>query len=638
VLVTGEAGIGKTAVVTRFASQVIADGGAVVWGSCWDGDQAPAWWPWTQALRTLLARSSHLTDAVRPELAAILPEVAASPTMAETDATSLLSVFEAAGALLSRAAADTPVMVVLDDLHWADRSTVDLIRYLAHRPQSSGLLIVGTYRPSELATDVAGAVADVASAAELIPLSGLSAGEVAVLAQAVAGGTAPPHWAGLVHERSGGHPFYARELCRLLAATDTATDVPAAVREVIRHRLARLSGACAGLLDAAAVAGNALQPDVLAEVTGDDTTAIDALAAEATAAGILTAAENRDGTAAFVHDLYRETIYTSLPPERRLDLHHRVATALLHRHERGTPVFAAELAHHFTAAIQTAGTAPAVTWAVAAAQADTARCAFVDAAGHLAKLRSALAATSQRLADADAIGLLTTEADLLPAVGRRPTRTGAARHRMDPRHQHRSARSRRQRGTRPGPHRRALRHAARRPRRKTHHRPPDIAGAGTTTEAKVTAALARQLQHSVPADRPQARPLADEAVTIARALDDPATLASCLLAQHDTRWTPGTATRRATIAAEIADLAKQAGDPNDKPRPSCCRPPPSWRTARRPSAQPSRSTPTSPSSCASPATTTCSAPGEPRWLCSTVTSTPATGSPPRLPALGGRRW
>ncbi len=79
--------------------------------------------------------------------------------------------------------------------------------------------------------------------------------------------------------------------------------------------------------------------------------------------------------------------------------------------------------------------------------------------------------------------------------------------------------------------------------------------------AQVTAALARQLQHSVPADRSRARPLAEEAVSIARALDDPATLASCLLAQHDTLWTPGTAPDRAVIAAEIAAAAQRAGDP-----------------------------------------------------------------------------
>ena len=88
-----------------------------------------------------------------------------------------------------------------------------------------------------------------------------------------------------------------------------------------------------------------------------------------------------------------------------------------------------------------------------------------------------------------------------------------------------------------------------------------LQGSGTPAEAQVTAALARQLQHSVPADRPRARPLAERAVAIARTLDDPATLASCLLAQHDTLWTPGTATDRAAIAAEIADLAKRANDP-----------------------------------------------------------------------------
>ena len=105
--------------------------------------------------------------------------------------------------------------------------------------------------------------------------------------QAVAGAAAQDHWARLVYERSGGHPFYARELCQLLATAGTVTDVPAAVREVIGRRLARLSQGCAALLDAAAVAGTTLLPDVLAEVTGNETNQIDTLAAEATAAGIL---------------------------------------------------------------------------------------------------------------------------------------------------------------------------------------------------------------------------------------------------------------------------------------------------------------------------------------------------------------
>ncbi len=489
-----------------------------------------------------------------------MPELAASPPALDSDAAARVRVFDAAGHLLRRAAATSPVVVILDDLHWADQSTVDLLRYLTHQHQPGPLLLVGAYRPYELSPENAATLADLATGAELVPLQGLSAGEVADLVRAITGASGPDDWARLVHERSGGHPFYARELCRMLASTGSATDVPAAVREVIGRRLARLSERCATLLDAAAVAGTTLLPDVLADVTGSDTTDVAALAAEATAAGIL-ATTRHDGGAGFAHDLYRETIYDALAPARRLVLHHRVATALLRRQERGGPVFAAELAHHFTAAVPAAGGASAVDWAYAAARADAARFAFVEAAGHLTRVRSALAAAGRRLPDAELVGLLTVEADLrlrsgdaaeartlLDTAWIQATDAGEAEligavalglDRIDARF------------AMPRADLVAVLDTARNALHRT----------GTTTEAKVTAALARQLQHSVPADRPRAAPLADEAVRIARTLDDPATLASCLLARHDTLWTPGTAAIRATIAAEIADLAKQANDP-----------------------------------------------------------------------------
>jgi hypothetical protein len=377
---------------------------------------------------------------------------------------------------------------------------------------------------------------------------------VADLARAVTGETAPEAWVRIVHERSGGHPFYARELCQLLDPTGAATDLPVAVRDVIGRRLARLSPRCATLLDAAAVAGKTPLPDVLAEVTGEDPTQVAALLAEADAAGVLT-------SAGFVHDLYRETIYTGVTPARQRDLHHRVAVALLHRHDRGSPVFEAELAYHFTAAIPAADTAAALAWTHAAARVDTARFAFAEAAGHLTRLRSAVAAAGQPLSDTDLVGLLAAEAglrlragdarrarELLDTAWGRATTTGRADllgvvalglDRVDARF------------AMPRADLVAVLDTARQA----------LHGTGTAAEATVTAALARQLQHSVPADRPQARPLAARAVTIARVLDDPATLASCLLAQHDCLWTPGTAAARAAIASEIADLARRAGDP-----------------------------------------------------------------------------
>jgi predicted ATPase len=555
VLVTGEAGIGKTALLTRFATQVAAVGGTVVWGTCWDSDQAPAWWPWTQALRALVDRHPDLPRAAGPELLAIVPELATEPAAgAELDNAGRIRVFDAAGRLLRRAAAEVPVVVVLDDLQWADESTVDLLRFVAHQPQQGALLLVGAYRPDESPPGVGAALAELASTAELVPLRGLSAAEVGDLAQAVTGRAAPGAWVRIVHERSGGHPFYARELCQLLATGGSSTDVPVAIRDVIGRRLARLSPRCAELLDAAAVAGKTVLPDVLAEVTADDPSQVAALVAEARAAGIL-------DSAGFVHDLYRETIYRTVVPARRLDLHDRVATALLHRHERGSPVFEAELAYHFTAAIPAAGTAAALAWTHAAARVDTARFAFAEAASHLTRLRSAVADAGGRLPDTDLVGLLAAEADLrlragdavraralLDTAWARATASGRAEllgvvalglDRVDARF------------AMPRAELVAVLETARQA----------LHGAGTTAEATVTAALARQLQHSVPADRPQAGPLAERAVAIARALDDPATLASCLLAQHDTLWTPGTATARAAVAAEIAELARRAGDP-----------------------------------------------------------------------------
>jgi predicted ATPase len=287
VLVTGEAGIGKTTLLTQFASRVRADGGTVVWGTCWDGDQAPAWWPWTQALRALLDRNPELAQAAAPDLAAIVPELATISPVIDADSAARVRVFDAAGQSLSRAATNAPVVVILDDLHSADQSTVDLLSFMAHEPQLGALMLVGAYRPHESPRGVAATLADLASAAELVPLRGLAPDEMADLVQAVAGASAHDDWARLVYERSGGHPFYARELCQLLAVTGSATDVPEAVRDVIGRRLARLSDACAALLDAAAVAGGTLLLDVLAELTGNDANRIGALVAEATAAGIL---------------------------------------------------------------------------------------------------------------------------------------------------------------------------------------------------------------------------------------------------------------------------------------------------------------------------------------------------------------
>ena len=149
VLVTGEAGIGKTALLSRFAAEAVAGSGAVLRGTCWDDDHAPAWWPWTQALRGLLHDRRGPPAGRRPgpgrdRSGGGRPAAGTGPDDADR-----VRIFDAVGGLLSRAAAAAPVVVILDDLQWADASSVDLLRFLARQARPGGLLLVGAYRPGE---------------------------------------------------------------------------------------------------------------------------------------------------------------------------------------------------------------------------------------------------------------------------------------------------------------------------------------------------------------------------------------------------------------------------------------------------------------------------------------------------------
>jgi AAA ATPase domain len=573
-LVTGEAGMGKTSLLQRYATEIAKRGVRGVWGTCWEGDQAPALWPWTQVVRTLLDQDDDDQDAVTAELAVVVPERmprGAASSGDTGDETARLRVFDAVGRLLARAASRRPTVVLIDDLQWSDRSTVDLMRFLAGMAYPQPPVVVGAYRPDELRGDAGAALAALHEIAHPVPLTGLSPGEVDELVTALAGKPTADHWGAVVTARSQGNPFFARELISVLAAGGAVGGVPAAIREVVARRLSRLTAACARLLEACAVAGTSTQPDVLADATGQEPARVAELMQEAVAGGVLgpaSDADNADADAAgasdqgvrFSHDLYRESIYASLARSQLVDLHRRVGEALVRRHERGAGVFPAEIARHFAASAAITGTEPALAWARRAAAADETRFAYADAAGHLARARRAIAEAGLFLSDADLVDLLTAEADArlragaaAPAHALLDTAWERAAASNDPERMGAVALGLDQIGARFAMPRGDLVAALEQAREA-------VAGTRTLMEAQVTAALARQLAHSVARDRPRARPLAEQAVELARDLDDPVTLASCLLAQHDSIWTPGTAADRAGIAREIALLAERAGD------------------------------------------------------------------------------
>ncbi|MFJ9787453.1 ATP-binding protein [Amycolatopsis sp. NPDC101161] len=366
VLVTGEPGIGKTAVLTAFAAEAAGRGATVLRANCWDGG-APAYWPWVQALRGV--PPGELGPAA--ELLGSAPERPAGSGAEAAD--TRFRLFDATAGLLTRLGREAGLVVVLDDLQWADAASLRMLEFLARHLGPARVLLLGAYR------ELAGGLP---AAAQVVPLRGLDADEVAAVMTAVAGPRPEAGLADRVWRRSGGNPLFVRELTRLLqAGPDTADAVPETVRDILLSRLARLSQPCAELLAVAAVCGRTVRPELLGRLAD----VAPGLLEEATAARVLT--RTADGLR-FSHDLYRETLLDGLPAAHRAALHAAAGHALEELREAGAAVPMSEVAAQFVAAGPDAA-ADAVRCCALAGREAALRAAHADAA---ARYRDALAA------------------------------------------------------------------------------------------------------------------------------------------------------------------------------------------------------------------------------------------------------
>jgi predicted ATPase len=270
-----------------------------------------------------------------------------------------LQLNQAVAGLLRRAAETRPLLVVVDDLHWADVPSLSLLAFLAGELKDARLVVVGTYRDVEALAgrplaDTLGALAR-EPVVERIALGGLDRAGVARLIGHTIGGRPAGPLVEAVAGRCGGNPFFITELLRLLqserklAAADAAAaarhDIPVGVRDVLRARLARLPAQTSTVLMVAAVAGRGFGLDLVEAVTGlDDEPALDAAEA-AVLAGLVIEDDRAAGRYRFAHALVRETIYEDTSRARRARLHARVADALVAA--RGAePEPAAEMAYH----------------------------------------------------------------------------------------------------------------------------------------------------------------------------------------------------------------------------------------------------------------------------------------------------
>lgn len=557
VMVSGSAGMGKTTLI-RDAVETVAAGALLGWGTCWHGEGAPAFWPWTQALDDLASavgptETARLAGDDRDVLSVLIRELGPAVESHADPERHRLLLLEASVRWLEALATERSVVLVLDDLQWADPSTLDLLNLLIATPTRARMLVLGSYRHDEVSADQRSRLAPVVQRAEHLQISGLTVEEVEELVGSISGPDVAAELAPELHRRTGGHPLFVSELARL-PDVGRGGALPTAVSEAVASRLRLLPEATRTLLDAASVLGNRLLPDVLAAVTDQrPPDVIEGLEA-ALDAGIVTAESPADIW--FAHDLFRETLYEELRASRRMALHAAVGSALADRAERGAAA-AGDVARHLTLSASLGEPDVAIHWAREAAADERRRSGFVEAAAHLRRIRAAIASAGWNLGSEVVVALMMEEADDRARSGdpdqSRELLSQAAAFAETAEQAAEVALAVQRLGAKFGARRDEV-------IAQLEEARAGVAGRHPILEAQTTAALARELQHSVEDDRLRAGPLSERAIELGRASDDDGTLIACLLARHDALWKPGTGEERAELGREIATLATRMGD------------------------------------------------------------------------------
>jgi DNA-binding SARP family transcriptional activator/tetratricopeptide (TPR) repeat protein len=415
-VIGGEPGIGKTRLASELAGTVHEQGGLVLHGRCDEGLSVP-YQPFVEALRPYaravgLDRLREELGDLAPELGRLLPELCGLGTPVHGDPESeRFALFEAVAALIEAMTREQRALLVLDDLHWAANPTLLLLRHLIRSERPLGVLLLGTYRDTELGRPLAYLLADLHRDAsiERVSIRGLDEPAIEQLLEATVGrplDEPASQLAALLEEQTAGNPFFLRELLTHAAENDAASRdgewlragvtaaqlrAPEGLRHVIDQRVARLSAPTRRALSVGAVAGATFSFMLLERVLGARSGVLDALE-EAVAAGLLT--EAGQGDYGFAHALVRQTIYVQLGTARRMCLHRQLGEAL--EALGNTEAHVEALAHHFAQAAADGQGVKAATHALAAGRSATARLGYDEAVAHYERGLHALSLAGPR--------------------------------------------------------------------------------------------------------------------------------------------------------------------------------------------------------------------------------------------------
>jgi DNA-binding winged helix-turn-helix (wHTH) protein/tetratricopeptide (TPR) repeat protein len=365
-LIAGEAGIGKTRVLSQLAQQARAHGFSVWEGSAYDAGATPPYWPWIEIVRQAqreLAPSAwqSIAPAHASALPRLLPELDWSPaTVSDPEARSLrFRLFDELCRLLEGAAQLAPRLIAIEDLHWADVASIELLAHASAALRRCPIFLVATLRDRDVALDQArvAALRSLDRPAARIQLAGLSEPEIAELVSALQIPRDQAELARILARRTAGNPFFIRQMLALLLHLGPAADaaslpLPGAVRDILRDRVAALGGETQQLLRTAAVSGQSFDPALLAELLESPLERVLALLEPAHRCGFI---ERRSEHGfGFAHELLREALYAELALPELGALHARLAHALARRALGADARQLGLVAHHFLHAVPSA--------------------------------------------------------------------------------------------------------------------------------------------------------------------------------------------------------------------------------------------------------------------------------------------
>jgi DNA-binding SARP family transcriptional activator/tetratricopeptide (TPR) repeat protein len=576
VLLEGEPGIGKTRLAMQFAQDCQRGGAVTLYGRC-DSDTVVPYQPFVEALRCALANTlfaplrdripSHLTEVARmlPELAAEVGPATGGQSTVSDERAERFRLFDAVGAVLAEVSKAHPVLLILDDLHWADKPTLLMLRQVVRSAGDASMLVLGTYRDTERGGELLDTLADLRRehVFHRITLRGLDQSDATELIEQITDDV-PPLLGRTLWEECRGNPFFLEEMLRQRTAGgdpartshSDSDSLPDAVKDVIGRRLARVSKRLRTVLEIACVAGNEFSVDVLERLSGLTEDELDEALREAIEAHLIEELPAAYGRFAFEHSLTRQTLYEDLTLTRRARLHLRVGEELERLDGQRSGQRLAELAHHFLHAPPERGPSKAAHYAVCAARHAMQVFAYEEAVRHYEVSLAAL----ERQPDRD-----ERRHELLLALGEAQVKAGDTR---------RARVSFREAGDlarvidSPAGFAKAALGGAQISGgviddEMVRRLEEALGWLGTDDEILRSRLLSRLvIELSFARDERRLATLSEEAVAVARRCGDAGALTVALIARHWSLWAPENIEERLQTATELLTLAAGTGSAN----------------------------------------------------------------------------